>query len=52
MVERALGVEMLKHYQSRDMCLLFFLYREKVVCANVISELRALDEEAKDTSSE
>jgi hypothetical protein len=50
-VERALEAEMRKRYRSRNSNLLLFLYREKVVCANVISELYALVEEANDTPS-
>lgn len=50
LVEQALESELQKHYRSRHEFLLYFLYREKVVCTNVISELRALTEEADDTS--
>jgi hypothetical protein len=44
-VERAMDEELQKHYPSRDIHLLLFLYREKVACINVISELRALADE-------
>jgi len=52
-VERALDQELQKHYSSRRGNLLLFLYREKVICINVISELRALadEEEAAHTSA-
>jgi hypothetical protein len=44
-IERALDEELQKHYTSWRMRLLLFLYREKVICINVISELRDLAEE-------
>jgi hypothetical protein len=48
-VEHALEGELQKDYRSRRMGLLMFLYREKVVCINVIAELSALAEEANHT---
>jgi hypothetical protein len=50
-VEHALEVELQKSYCSRHIDLLIFLYREKVICTNIISELCALDEEANDRST-
>jgi hypothetical protein len=51
LVERALEITMQKDYRSRDARELMLLYREKVICTNVISELRALAEEANTTSN-
>jgi hypothetical protein len=50
LVEHALEAEMQKDYRSRRMNLLLFLYREKVICTNIISELHSLAEESNDTS--
>jgi hypothetical protein len=50
-VERAMDEELQKHYSSRSDNLLLFLYREKVVCIGVISELRALAEEEEAASN-
>ena len=46
LVERALAGELEKEYFSRKMEFLLFLDREKRICACVISELRALSEDA------
>jgi hypothetical protein len=51
LVERALEVEMQKDYLSRSKRLLMFLYHEKAICINVISELCALAEEADTISN-
>jgi hypothetical protein len=50
-VKRALEVEMQKDHRLRNVKLLAFLYREKVICTTVLSELCALAEEAKTTSN-
>jgi hypothetical protein len=50
-VERAWGEEMQKYYTSRDWCLMRLLYRQKVICANVLSELRILAEEERAASN-
>jgi hypothetical protein len=50
LVEHALDAELQKGYRLREVPLLTFLSREKYVCANVISELRALAEEANAVS--
>jgi hypothetical protein len=50
-VGRAMDEELQKPYSSRSESLLLFLYREKVVCIGVISELRALAEEEEAASN-
>jgi hypothetical protein len=50
-VERAMDEELQKHYYARNMNLLLFLYREKAICINVISELRALAEKEEAVSN-
>lgn len=44
LVENALEGELQKNYRDRRASLLMFLYREKVICANIISELCGLEE--------
>ena len=45
-IERALDEELRKDHSSRRRGLMLFLYREKAVCASVISELSALAKES------
>jgi hypothetical protein len=52
LVEHALENELRRNFRYRHKGLLLFLYHEKVICSNVISELSALAEEAIDTSNQ
>jgi len=52
LVERALESELRRNFRYRHKGLLLFLYQEKVICSNVISELSALAEEGIDTSNQ
>jgi len=48
-IDRALDQEMQLHYSARRQSLMLFLYREKVVCSGIVSELESLVKEMDDS---